>query len=288
MSGETVSQWYNDHVELEDKRLILGRLEYEVTLHYIREAIDCIQRQEGHTNPLKIADIGCGTGVYAIPLVRAGHHLSISDISPSSVHLAHQKARAAGLRFTTTFSLDARCLRYHAEIYKPAHYDIVLLLGPVYHILSGPDRSDVLLAGLETVKPGGFMLAAFVTKNAHLRDVATRDPERLHTEWGFYEGYLRDGRYARGGKAPMWHGTIGEIRGLIEGLQRAGGEKGVESEVLKLVSCEGFLGFGHASHLASLGEEAFERWLGVVLESAADDTTLGAADHVLAVIRRTK
>lgn len=183
--------------------------------------------------------------------------------------------------------MDARKLRSRPELYKPSFYDIVLLPGPLYHILDDAERADVLLAALEMVKPGGFVLAAFVSLNAHLRDVASRDPERLAKEWGFYEQYLRDGgKYTRGSKAPMIHSTIDEIRLVIETTKRLAREENLEVELTKLISCEGFLGFRHAENLASIDNDGFARWLDVVLRTAEDETNLGAADHILAILKR--
>lgn len=59
-----VSTWYNDHAVLEDQRLNVAKLEYEVTLCYIREAIQDVQNGNGHTAALKVADVGCGCGAY--------------------------------------------------------------------------------------------------------------------------------------------------------------------------------------------------------------------------------
>lgn len=66
MDSEKVSQWYNENVDSEDQRLCLGRLEYEVTLHYIRDTIASIQKSIDSEAGLRIADVGCGTGVYGI------------------------------------------------------------------------------------------------------------------------------------------------------------------------------------------------------------------------------
>lgn len=223
----------------------------------------------------------------AIPLAREGHQVSVCDISAAEVDLTIRKAKDAGIKFVESSSFDARDLRQHEDMFKPSYYDIVLLLGPLYHILDKAGRADVLLAALEAVKPGGYVLAAFVTRNAHLRDLSSRDPARIEREWDFYEQYLKDGRYTRGTKAPMHHATLGEIRGLISAMQDAERGRGIGSDLVKLVACEGFLGFHHASHLVGLGDGAFAKWLGVVVGSATDEANLGAADHILAVIQRT-
>ena len=69
MASEEVPRWYNNNVHLEEQRLRLGKLEYEVTLHYIRDAISSVQKTAGCEAGLRIADIGCGTGVYGISIV---------------------------------------------------------------------------------------------------------------------------------------------------------------------------------------------------------------------------
>jgi S-adenosylmethionine-dependent methyltransferase len=184
--------------------------------------------------------------------------------------------------------LDARKLRSQPEFYKPSFYDLVLLPGPLYHILDDEQRADVLLTAFEMIKPGGFVLAAFVSRNAHLRDVASRDPERLEKEWEFYEQYLRDGgKYTRGSNAPMIHSTVDEIRRVIDTTKQLAREEDIDMELTKLISCEGFLGFRHAEALAELGGDAFAKWLAVVLRTAEDETNLGAADHVLAILKRS-
>jgi len=123
------------------------------------------------------------------------------------------------------------------------------------------------------VKPGGFVLAAFVSRNAHLRDVASREPERLAKEWEFYEHYLGDGgKYTRGNNAPMIHSTVDEIRRVIDTTKRIARENSIAVELTKLISCEGFLGFRHAETLARLDSDAFAKWLDVVLRNLVQKT----------------
>jgi hypothetical protein len=59
-----------------------------------------------------------------------------------------------------------------------------------------------------------------------------------------------------------------------------------ELELERLVSCEGFLGGGLASKISELPDDAYERWVDVVLRFAEDENNLGNADHLLAVARR--
>lgn len=55
--------------------------------------------------------------------------------------------------------------------------------------------------------------------------------------------------------------------------------------MVRLVGCEGFLGSNNAVHVNGLDDVAFERWVDVVM-ATSDDTSLGASDHVLVVLKR--
>ena len=83
-----VASWYNANVNAEDKRLDAGRLEYAVTMRSILDIINELQGG-GQSKPLRIADIGCGTGRYGWFLVKIvyfeadrGLRLSSNSVGP--------------------------------------------------------------------------------------------------------------------------------------------------------------------------------------------------------------
>jgi hypothetical protein len=55
-----VATWYNDNASWEHARLTDGRLEYSITMRAIQDVIS----EFPENLPLKIADIGGGTGRY--------------------------------------------------------------------------------------------------------------------------------------------------------------------------------------------------------------------------------
>lgn len=224
----------------------------------------------------------------AIELAKQGHTVSISDISSREVDFAVKKAAQLGVEFATSEAFDARNLRKYRSIYREGDYDILLLLGPFYHILEERERRDLLSTALHTVHPDGYLIAAFVTRNAHLRDIAVRDPHRLSSEADFYKQYLQDGKYTGGTAAPMHHTTINEIYQLLVSVRQDGHFGALQFELKRIIACEGFLGFQHASHLSRLDDDTFQRWLDVILASATERDSLGAADHLLVILKRTK
>ena len=191
-----------------------------------------------------------------------------------------------GVPLEWSLSIDARHIRYYPEVYRNSYYDLELWLGPLYHIMDPRDRTDVILAALDTVRPGGFIATPFVTKNEHLRDVAARDPNRIKLEWEFYSEYLTHGRYTRGRNAAMHHTSPKEIHELLAAIKEADKPMDLEFDLVKMISCEGFLGFHHGTHLVDLDNESFAKWPEVILQTAEDETTLGSADHLLVILQR--
>jgi len=126
------------------------------------------------------------------------------------------------------------------------------------------------------------VVIAFVTRNAHLRDVAKNDPERIVVEQETYDEYFRTCRYVRGSGPSMFHWTIKGIEGFFGGLRQTA----PPFELVKRVGCEGFLGFRLGANLANVSDTCFARWMDLIMETSEDEETLGASDHLLVVLSK--
>lgn len=156
---------------------------------------------------------------------------------------------------------------------------MVLCLGPLYHLTAPTDRARVIQNCIEMAKPGAYILLAYVTVYAHLRDLATREPGRLAREWAFYTEYLQTGRYTRNPATSSFHVQPAELAEEFAAFRD-------RVEVEKVVGCEGFLGSGCAKGFAALNEAEMKRWVDVVMMSAERKETLSCADHLVVVLRK--
>ena len=109
--------------------------------------------------PARILDVGGGSGVYAQWLAGLGYEVHLVDAVPLHV----EQARAKG-GFTAAEG-DARALD-HAD----ASFDVVLLLGPLYHLPERDDRVRALREAWRVVVPGGLVAAAAIGRQASLVD----------------------------------------------------------------------------------------------------------------------
>lgn len=129
--------------------------------------------------PAEVLDVGGGAGAYALWLADAGYVVRLIDPVPLHVDQARgqSEARPRG-RLAETLVGDARRLP-HAD----ASQDVVLLLGPLYHLTDRHDRLAALGEARRVLRPGGWLFAAGISRFASLFA-------------GLFEGHLQDPAFA--------------------------------------------------------------------------------------------
>ena len=200
--------------------------------------------------------------------------------------MTHAKEYAAqeGVHLEQIAVVDATRVTQH-EVFGLDRYDLILCQGPFYHLLHDYERQKLLQECAAMCKPGGYVLAAFVTKYAHLRDIAMRDPERLVREAHFYGQYVRDGVYDRIANRTSYHVLTEDIYKLFESaFSDVGGA--TRLQVKGLWACESFLGGELSKNLSALNPEGLAEWVKLCVAQADKPEMLGAADHLLVVARK--
>jgi S-adenosylmethionine-dependent methyltransferase len=218
--------------------------------------------------------------VVAIALSKLGHHVVLCDLSSRLLDKAREQAAKEKVELKGVVHCDVLELGQSKEL-QGKQFDIVLCLGPLYHLLEEGDRDKALENCLTLAKPRCHVVASFVSVFAHLRDLARKDPARLLAEWPFYSKYLDSGKYTRRTDNHSYHALPEEV------LDLSIVEDG-KASLEKVVSAEGFLGFDGARALAKLSDQEFNKWLDVVMETAANHEMLGSADHILAIFKNLK
>lgn len=104
-----------------------------------------------------ILDIGGGPGHYAIHYAKQGHPVTLLDLSDENVRFAKKKARQYGARITAQQG-DALDLSRFAD----SSFDIVFLMGPLYHLLEEESRVQAIREAKRVLKPGGHLFCSFI------------------------------------------------------------------------------------------------------------------------------
>jgi 2-polyprenyl-3-methyl-5-hydroxy-6-metoxy-1,4-benzoquinol methylase len=119
-----------------------------------------------HIGPgARIIDVGAGTGAYTLHFARRGYGVTAVDLVDHHVRRLAERAAGEGLSNVACAQADARDLSAFAE----ASFDVVLCMGPLYHLGDEADRSRCIEECLRVLAPGGLLALAYVSKNAALR-----------------------------------------------------------------------------------------------------------------------
>ncbi|WP_189787145.1 class I SAM-dependent methyltransferase [Streptomyces capitiformicae] len=160
---EEILAYYEQDKEDARLREGAGRLEFWRTQEILRRLLPGA--------PARVLDVGGGTGVHAEWLAGDGYEVEVVDPVPMHVE------RAGRLPGVTARQGDARALPA-----EDAAYDVVLLLGPLYHLPERPDRVRALAEAHRAVRPGGVVVAATINRFAGLNDTLVQGnyflPER--------------------------------------------------------------------------------------------------------------
>ncbi len=129
--------------------------------------------------PTVILDVGGGAGIYALWLADLGYEVHLIDPTPKHVAQARAASRQAAHPLADAELGDARALQW-----ADASADVVLLLGPLYHLPERADRVQALREAGRVVRPGGLVVAAAISRFASVLD-------------GLFSGFLDDPAFVR-------------------------------------------------------------------------------------------
>jgi ubiquinone/menaquinone biosynthesis C-methylase UbiE len=140
--------------------------------------------------PATVLDVGGAAGAYAGWLAAAGYAVHLVDAVPRLVAEARRRSGDLPRPIASCEVGDARALSFPAE-----SADVVLLLGPLYHLTEEADRARALGEAARVLKPGGLLFAAAISRWASALDGLARDLFQDQRFTAIVEQDLRDGRH---------------------------------------------------------------------------------------------
>jgi SAM-dependent methyltransferase len=121
--------------------------------------------------PARILDVGGAAGAYSLWLLDRGYEVRLIDALPLHAELAARSFEQHSNRQLGSARVgDARSL---GEPDRAA--DVVVLMGPLYHLTERADRLQALREAYRVLRPGGFLFAACISRFASLLDGLARN-----------------------------------------------------------------------------------------------------------------
>jgi ubiquinone/menaquinone biosynthesis C-methylase UbiE len=119
--------------------------------------------------PAEIYDIGGGTGPYAFWLAELGYSVHLRDKMPLHIQQARDLMASQHQALASLEVGDARGVDLPSE-----SAELVLLLGPLYHLTEREDRVQALREAYRLLRSGGIVLAAGISRYASVLDGMNR------------------------------------------------------------------------------------------------------------------
>lgn len=112
-----------------------------------------------------ILDVGGAAGAYAFHLANLGHSVHLLDLTPLHIEqaLAEQKKQKCKL---ASCGVGDACSLDFADNFA----NVVLCMGPLYHLPERVERMKCLKEAFRVLKPGGLLFAAGISRFVSLLD----------------------------------------------------------------------------------------------------------------------
>ena len=145
MNEKNLIEYYNKFNE--NKRLDRrhGIVEYTTAMKYIKRYLKKFK------NP-QIIDIGAGTGKYSIELANMGYNVTAVELVKHNLMTIKENSTKINTILGNAINLKK---------IKDNSYDIVILFGPMYHLISDEDKIKALNEGKRIAKPNGYIFISY-------------------------------------------------------------------------------------------------------------------------------
>lgn len=251
----------------EDNRLTsqnITRLEFDTTLSQLGQYIE---------NGKFLTELGAATGRYSLHFAQQGLNVTAVELVPELVAQLKENSKARKLD-VHIYEGNATQLDFLAD----GSQDIVLALGPLYHLQSIEERHAVVKEAKRVLKPGGIFAVAYISRFFVAGLLAKMSPalvspdvlSELH-ETGLVTTFNVDAFFRTG-----YFATPTEMESLLN-------QHGFELE--KHIATDGFSRY-IGQEVNDLTEEQYQAWLNYHLSVCDEPSLLGSSNHGLVVVRK--
>lgn len=263
-----IRDFYDSDPQKEWDRHDLYPFEFPITCRHIDRYIS-----KGNCS---ILDIGGGPGRYAFHLAKSGHKVALLDLSPGNIAYAKAKASELGISLSDYIVGNAVDL----SGFSGDQFDLVLVLGPLYHLDNTDDRQSCIAEAVRVLKKGGVALFAFISTYAPIYYTLKNLPEReilsiarlkeLFSEETLIQSkddpWFTDAKYVNPTEAGSWVNSLGY-------------------KVISVFGAESLLPQSQY-HIQGLGSRKIEEWTSFGYEMSETVGGVVGSEHLVVVVQK--
>lgn len=137
---------------------------------------------DGEGRPLKILDLGCATGGYALYVAQLGHQVTAVDLDTAMIEILTRSVKEGMTQEGSSLAVqayadDLRALESYGE-----NYDLIYCIGnTLVHLDSLTEVRSFVQSAYKMLKPGGRLIIQSVNYDRVLKENIQRLPE-IHRE----------------------------------------------------------------------------------------------------------
>ena len=265
-----LEQYYNKFHEEHRLETRHGFVEFNTSMNFIHQAIEQVMAENANAStpaPIKLLDIGAGTGRYSVALSREGYDVTAVELVKHNLEILRAKHENV-----KTWQGDARDLHF----LDSNTFDVTLLFGPMYHLHGDENKLKALEEAKRVTKSGGIILVAYVMN-----------------EYSVISYCFKEHKWAevaqKGGLSPDFHINATEddlydyVR--ISDIDRLNKNAGLER--IKIISADGAADFMRRE-LNEMSEEEFKAFCDFQLAICERQDLVGAGSHTVDILKVTK
>lgn len=218
----------------------------------------------------KILDCAAGTGVYAFYFAEKGHDVTATDITPRHIDIINQNLADKQYSMKTAV-LDATDL----SVFADESFDVVLNMGPFYHLISEEQRNRCMDECIRVLKKNGILVTAYIPRFYVFQYVAMSN--RKYIDSALAKQLIETGVLKHSDEKCFWTDTYYSSKEEMEQLYL--------SKNLKIT--DHFAQDGMAPLLSQQvdqwNEPEFDVWCQYHYSVCREQSILGASNHVIII-----
>lgn len=262
-----LEEYYSSHDE--EGRLLsqVGQVEYITTMTYIHRYLE-MQKAQREQGMLRILEVGAGTGRYSLTLAGEGYLVDAVELTKHNLEI---------LRSKITEQMQITAVQGNAldlSRYEENTFDLVLVLGPLYHLYTREDQMQALREAVRVARNGGYIFAAYCMN------------ESVVLQYEFLGEHIKEDRAS--GKLRGDYHCLSQPEDLFvmmrkEEIEALGRQLPVERR--GLIATDGATVYMREL-VDAMDQEIFAKWVEYHLLTCERQDLIGATNHSLDILQK--